>query len=110
MNCAQARELLPALIYGDLVPDLKTGLEAHLATCAHCREEQTALLDVRRLLDLAPAPDAEVDVRRILAQASQCRQKQTRRWRRAAVGFLGVAAGLLALLILRLEVRWEGQQ
>ena len=54
MSCAEIRERLPLLAYGELAePDQKV-VQAHLASCAHCREEYAALGRVRELLDASP--------------------------------------------------------
>jgi hypothetical protein len=110
MNCEHTRELLPAWIYGDLAPETKALVDNHLATCPGCREEQAALAEVRRLLDEPPLPKVQVDVARIFESASRLRQGHMRRWRRAAVALVGMAAALLLILCLKLEVRWQGQQ
>jgi hypothetical protein len=110
MNCEHARELLPALIYGDLSPETKIAVDNHLATCPRCREEQAALAEVRRLLDAAPLPKVQVEVPRLLEDANRLRQDHMRRWRRAAGALGGLAAALLFILCLKFEVRWQGQQ
>jgi hypothetical protein len=110
MNCAQAHDLLPACTYGDVTPEQKAALDEHLAACPRCREEQTALAEVGRLLDAVPLLRAPVNVARIFEEAAQLRQRQLRRWRRAAALALGAAAVLLLLFLSNLEVRWEHRQ
>jgi anti-sigma factor RsiW len=110
MSCTDLRELLTAFVYGDVSPQLKAAAADHLAACPRCREEQSALMEVRRLLDAAPAPNFAVDVGRVYEQAARQRQQYARRWRRAAMAAAGVAAALLMALALRLEVRWESHQ
>jgi hypothetical protein len=110
MNCIHLWELLPGLVYGDLSPQLQAAAQEHLASCPRCREEQAALAEVRRLLGAAPAPNVTVNAARLYEQAAQKQQRHARRWRRAAVGALGIAAALLVALALQMEVRWEGHQ
>jgi anti-sigma factor RsiW len=110
MNCAHAHELLPACAYGDVTPQQKAALDEHLAACPRCREEQTALSEVGRLLDVAPLPRVPVNVARIFEEAAQRRQRQLRWWRRAVALALGAAAVLLLLFLSNLEVRWENRQ
>jgi anti-sigma factor RsiW len=110
MNCEQARELLPAVVYGDAPPELHAEVGHHLVTCPSCREEQAALAEVRRLLDFAPVPRVDVNMPRMFAEATRRQLKQVRRWRRAAMALGGAAAALLVVLTLNLEVRWQGRQ
>jgi anti-sigma factor RsiW len=110
MNCTQARAHLAALVYGDLPPAQTAAVEKHLAGCAACTRERHELQAVRRLLDAAPAPAVQVDMRRLYRQANARQQRSTRRWRRAAVALLGVAVLALIVFGLRLEVCWEAHQ
>jgi hypothetical protein len=110
MNCTQARADLAALVYGDLSPAVVAAVEKHLAGCAACSREWHGLQEVRRLLDAAPTPAVQVDMRRLYQQATARQQRSARRWRRAAVALLGVAALALIVLGLRLEVCWEAHQ
>jgi anti-sigma factor RsiW len=110
MNCTQVRELLPNWLYGDLEPELTKAVDEHLQSCAACREEETLLAEVRRLLDHAPAPKIRVHVPRILLEARQRTQKRLRRWRRAALILGSVAAVLLVVLCLKLEIHTDGHQ
>jgi hypothetical protein len=110
MNCTRARALLAALVYGDLPPAETAAVEQHLAGCDSCRRERQALQEVRRLLDATPPPAVQVDVRRLYQEATARQQRSARRWRRAAVALLGVAAAALLVLGLRLEVRCEAHQ
>ena len=110
MNCTRARAHLAALVYGDLPPAETAAVEKHLAGCAACNRERHALQEVRRLLDTAPVPAVQVDVRRLYQEATARQQRSARRWRRTAVALLAVAAAALVVLTLRLEVRWEAHQ
>jgi hypothetical protein len=110
MNCSQAREHLPALLYGDLQTAEAAAVEGHLAHCAACRREYAELRSLRRTLDTAPVPSVQVDLPRLFAQAEALRVRQARRWRRAAAAFGALAATLLVVFVLRLEVRLEAHQ
>jgi hypothetical protein len=46
MNCEQTTELLSDRLKGLLSPEDERSLEAHLATCAACREEATAIAEL----------------------------------------------------------------
>ena len=111
MNCPQARDLLPLLLYGDLAAGDAAAVEAHLAACAACRRERDALNQVRRALDAAPATPAEVDLPRLYRAAAQAQERHSRRWRRAALALGALAAALVLVAVLPgLEFRCEVHQ
>src|SRR5262245_18431512 len=110
MNCSQARDRLPGLLYGDL-PDAEAAVvEDHLAGCPAWRNEHAALRGVRRALDALPAPPVGVDLPRLYRAEDDRRARQLRRWRRAAVALAVAAAVLLLVVGLRLELRVEAHQ
>ncbi|HZT83556.1 MAG TPA: zf-HC2 domain-containing protein [Gemmataceae bacterium] len=110
MNCTEARARLADLLYGDLSPAERAAVENHLVGCAACRGERAALEGVRRLLDTVPAPAVQVDVATVYQAAADRQTLRARRWRRAAVALVGLAAALLLAALLRLEVRLEANQ
>ena len=112
MTCNDLRDLLPLIAYGEPTP---VGAEAHLTACPACRAELTALADVRRALAATPVPAVRIDAGQLLAEAAT---RQVRRWRRLALAAGALAAGLLAFVATRLDVRvgdgqfvvsWAGQ-
>jgi hypothetical protein len=110
MNCAEARNRLPGLLYGDLPRGEASALRAHLAACPACRQELAALEGVRRALDTVPAPAVQVDLPRLYREAAARQVRRAGRWRWAAVACGAAAAVLLIVLGLRLEVRVEAHQ
>jgi hypothetical protein len=110
MNCTDVREKLSGLVYEDLPPTEAAQLKFHLAMCSGCRAEHAALEGVRRLLDQVPAPEIPIDLPRLYAQAAGGEERRMRRWRRTAVALVGVAAALLIVVGLRLEVHREARQ
>ncbi|MFO0808762.1 MAG: zf-HC2 domain-containing protein [Gemmataceae bacterium] len=102
MTCESLRDLLPLHAYGELPPNEATVVEVHLTACATCRAEFAAFVDVQRALAATPVPAVNVDAGRLLAEASA---RHARRWRRLAVASAAIAAGLLAIVASRLEVR-----
>ena len=110
MNCTEARDRLPGLLYGDLPAPEAAAVETHLAACPACRQEYAALQRVRPLLDAAPAAAVAVDLPRLYRAASRVRARQLRRWRSAAVALGSAAAVLLLIVGLRFEVRIETHQ
>jgi hypothetical protein len=111
MNCAQARELLAGLLYGDLDTAQAAAVEAHRAGCPACQKEYASLQHLRRALEaVAVPPVAQVNLPRLYADAARLQQRQVRRWRRAALALLSAAAVMLAVVGLKLELRVEAHQ
>ena len=111
-GCREWRLLLGAHALGDLSPEERAGLEAHLEGCPECRVEAAALSDVARLLPLAdparfgrPAPQPSPELGQRVAASIGSEQRATRRRRRWRLGLaLGTgaaaAAAVLAIAIL----------
>jgi anti-sigma factor RsiW len=110
MNCTEARDLLPALLYGHAPSTDAEGVRTHLSNCAACRGEFAELERVRRALDSVPAPAVAVDLPRIFQEAAAVQQRRARRWRRATVAACALAASLLIVVLMRLEVRADANQ
>jgi hypothetical protein len=107
MNCEQTRALLAELAYGDAEhPEAA----AHVRHCARCGAELRELAAVRRMLDAAPAATARVDMPALYRQAAARERERTRRWRRGALAAGAIAAGLLLLFALRVELRWHDRE
>jgi hypothetical protein len=107
MTCDRVRELLPLLLYDDL-PSAEAGeVRGHVQQCVSCQQELTALGGVRQALDSGMVPAVTVDLGRVYAQATQ---RQLRRWRGVAGLAAAVAALLLLVVGLQLEVRCEAHQ
>jgi predicted anti-sigma-YlaC factor YlaD len=105
MSNPHVRDELPGFLYGELDAEHAARVEEHLARCAACRSELESLQGVRRLLDAAPAPDVQVDVRAIYRQSAERQQRSARRWRRVAAVLAGATAALLLLAFLtRVEI------
>jgi hypothetical protein len=110
MNCTQARQALPLLIYDGLEPGEAAALREHLACCAECRREQAALQGLQTMLDSTAAPAAQVDLARVYQAAAEQQARRLRRWRRGALAFGAIAASLLLVFGLRLEIRVQAGQ
>jgi len=83
MNCHDARELLSALVDGELTPDDQRQVEAHLAGCADCRKERERLGSTIVLLGQLDRPRAPVGfVDRVLEAV------QPKPWYRRLLGSL----------------------
>jgi hypothetical protein len=109
MNCTDVRAALPLLMYGEPSGD-DAAVRAHLANCPECRRELAALQGVRRLLDDAPVPHVAVNLPQLHRSLAERQLRRERGWRRVALALGAVAAVLLLVVGLRLEVRWEVNQ
>lgn len=92
------KETLVAYLYGEVDAAARKSVEAHLATCAACAAEVTALGDVRAELGLWVPPDAELGFKivqqpsaRVLRPAAWWQTVPA--WARAAAAVLVLAAG-----------------
>jgi len=110
MHCHDIRAVLPGLLYGDLRPAEALAAQSHLAGCPACQAEFAGLQQVSAMLDKLTLPPVRVDVPRILQEAQAWQERSVRRWRRAALGLGGVAAAVVIVMLLKLEVRVDGQQ
>jgi hypothetical protein len=111
-GCRDWRHLLGAHALGDLAPEERAGLEAHLEGCPECRAEAASLETMARLLPLAdpdrfshPAPQPSADLAKRIATTIAGEQRLTvrrRRWRLglALGGVAAAAAAVLAIVVL----------
>jgi anti-sigma factor RsiW len=108
-GCREWRALLGAYALGDLAPDERAGLEAHLDGCARCRAEAASLGEVARLLPLAdpdrfshPAaqPSPQLGTRVAAAIGGERQADRRRRGWRLGLGFAGAAATVAVALAL----------
>src|SRR5690242_3474044 len=93
---------LVSYLYGELDASRRRAVDDHLATCAACAAEVTALGDVRSELGLWAPPDTELDFTIVkksdLASSNVLRPARwwstVPVWAQAAAALLVVAAGL----------------
>jgi anti-sigma factor RsiW len=110
MNCSDVRTRLTSWLHDEVNADDRARLEQHLTACPACRREAESLRHAFSLLDRVPVPAVAVDLPRLYREAAEYDRRRARRWRRTALVLVGVAAGLLLVLGLRLEVRVEAHQ
>jgi hypothetical protein len=109
-HCQEIHDLLPDLLYGELSAEEAAQVEKHLTDCPDCRREYEALQGTRQLLDAAPVPMVRIDLPRLYAEAAQRQRRRLRRWRVAACGLALAASILFLAVVLKCELRFDGQQ
>ena len=96
MRCTEAREKLSAYAAGELPPEEREAVEAHLRGCPRCRREAEAVERAEAALAMLgaveTAPDLSRDLRRRIAKG----ENRGRPW--AWIGTAAVAVILLAFL------------
>jgi hypothetical protein len=105
MTCDAIRGLLPLFAYDDLDQAESLAVARHLADCPACQAEHAALVQTRSALEAAPTPAVTIDALALLRQESARQTVRMRRWRRAAILVGALAASLLLVFALRVEVR-----
>jgi hypothetical protein len=111
MNCGEARDLLPGLVYGDLSAQEAGAVDGHLQACAQCASEARALQQVRQLLRTVPGANVHVNMATVYRDASERSSQHARWWRRMALGVSGAAAALwIVVFAVRTEIRLEPHQ
>lgn len=108
-RCREWRISLGAYALGQLPPEERAGLEAHLDGCPDCRAEAEALRGVAELMPLAdparittPAPRPPAQLRERIETvigAEQASERQRRRRRRFGFAFGGIAAATAAAVL-----------
>jgi predicted anti-sigma-YlaC factor YlaD len=93
MNCGYGEKLI-LYFYGEADAGLKAGVEAHLGTCADCREELDALRLAAGRLDVFPAGPRQAVLEAVLRAARTARRGFVFGWREAL--FSGALASVLA--------------
>lgn len=107
-DCREWRPLLGAYALGDLGPEERAGLEAHLDGCGECRAEAGQLGAVAQLLPLAdparfdqPAPQPSPELgKRVAAAIGGERRVVRRRRRRFGLALAGAAATAAAVVAI----------
>ena len=99
---------LVAFLYGEATDDERRAMEAHLATCAACRDELAALGAVRGQLGEWAPPERVLGFRIVGGDAARAPRAW---WRAPAWGLAAAAVLLLAVsaAIAHVEVRYDRQ-
>src|SRR5882724_6783239 len=107
MTCTDIREQLPLHLYGDLPPDERARVDAHLTQCPACRVVAAEFAAIRRGLNAAPAASRPLEVSEIYRRETVRQRRRARRWQVAAV--VGAAAAVL-VLFARADIRLDARQ
>ncbi len=110
MNCTHVRQLLAEFAYDDLSSDQVGPVKEHLRRCQACAGQLASLQEIHRMLGGVSPPPVNVNVPLLFRQVQDIQNRKTRRWRRAALALAGLAAAVLFVLVLRLELRVSGDQ
>ncbi len=95
MSCEELSEELSAYLDGELSPDERTALEAHLERCPRWREELGSLRAVSELLASLPRVEPSEEFSQVLAESMSARRP--RRWLRPIPLFAGDLVPALAV-------------
>jgi anti-sigma factor RsiW len=91
------KQTLIAYLYGEVDASTRKAVDDHLATCAACASEVTALGDVRSELGLWMAPDAELDFKIVKRSEAASNVLRPARWWNSAPVWAQAAAAVLVL-------------
>jgi hypothetical protein len=97
------RDLLPDYLHDRLTPADRRVVDAHLATCAACRDELALLRELRGTLRRAPAGDMDAIAAAIPAYRAPAPRRVASGWRVAAAVAAIVVGGTSVVLIRRVE-------
>lgn len=95
LKCWRLRGTLAASVYGDVTESERARLDAHLVTCAHCRDQQAAFA---ALTDAIPVTAAALD--RDLVPAIRSAAAPARRPRELRLAWTGLAAAAALIAIV----------
>jgi hypothetical protein len=108
-ECSELQNKIAALLLGDLADDEKKTLEAHLATCSHCRSEQDNYL--RTIQQMALAGDEDIPHHFFIYPEKRSDNPwqlflgMRRPWQAAAAGITALILLLGIAAISRLQIR-----
>ncbi len=100
-------ELILGYVYGELPEADRRAFDAHIATCAHCRDEVAALRATRGHLAAWTPPEPDFGFR--IVRGSSAPAPPARRWLAPAWGLAAAAVLVLATAatIANVEVRYD---
>jgi anti-sigma factor RsiW len=90
------KETLQAYLDGELAPGRRQEVERHLADCADCRRELTALRELWRQVDgLPPMPPSESILPDLQARLADRRRQAPWTWPQRGLAAAALAAGVV---------------
>src|SRR5262249_46762090 len=111
MNCDPMRERLAVWLYGDVPPDEAARRQQHVRDGPACQGENAVRRRMGQAVDAGPAREIDTDVAGLYGAASRSSQRNSRRWRRTAMGLTAALAGsLLVIVCTSVEIRCDGNQ
>jgi hypothetical protein len=91
------KQTLIAYLYGEVDASTRNAVDGHLATCAACASEVTALGDVRSELGLWVPPDVELDFKIVKRSDPASNVLRPARWWNTVPAWAQAAAAVLVL-------------
>lgn len=114
MNCADAHEHLADYLYDELDAGIRGQVEAHVAACDACRDECASLRRTMDRLDDWPAPESAIGAETMAALVERDIKNQQGGspwrggwWRPALVGVAAALVGVVSLVYLLGDVRFD---
>ena len=109
MRCGHAQKLIVAAVDGELTPERRRDLDAHVATCTECRAELHATQALFGALGSLPQ-EAEMPalvesatIRRMRLAAAEERERKDRRWGWFSAPVLAAAGVVVLALVINLR-------
>ncbi len=90
-TCADAKELLPSLVRGDLSTQERARIEAHVSTCASCSEEAALVRQLRTTRPVPPVGLAD-EIKQAVAR-DKARPRRSFGWTLPAAATIVLALG-----------------
>lgn len=110
MNCHSLQDRLALFVSGDLDSAEASSIRQHCASCENCRTAVAALERIRNLLDTARTPPTSIAFPQIYAAAARRQETRLRRWRRASLALAGMAAALMLIVGLKMQIRVQANE
>lgn len=112
MKCKKVKRLLSRTLDGEITPELKGKVDAHILVCSGCRKEFKELQALKALLSLAPVPEMSPYLfTRTVARLKESEVLSVSRWRvlvwRTAAALL-VAIAIAVGVLLGTGIRSNG--
>ncbi len=116
MNCREVHRLFVAYLDHEVIPSEQTMIEAHLAGCASCERDLSALRSTRSRLNeslrtqaaqAAPSPQAFTRLQARLAEEARAPSSRLSAWPKRSVPKRGPTTASQHKGVIRMKTRWR---